>query len=85
VKLTTHLHLVPRSKNAWRYAFTSQYAFMARCSVRKKDRGNFTFTFTFAFTFTYPDLVSHFEGGTQTEGFWEQSVEEDIWTCKGGR
>jgi hypothetical protein len=24
--------------------------------------------------------VSHFEGGTDTEGFWEQSVEEDIWT-----
>jgi hypothetical protein len=29
-------------------------------------------------------LVSHFEGGTQTEGFLEQSV-EDIWTWKGGR
>jgi hypothetical protein len=26
------------------------------------------------------NLVCHFEGGTQTEGFWEQSVEEDIWT-----
>jgi hypothetical protein len=26
------------------------------------------------------NLVSHFEGGTQTEGFWEQSVEEDTWT-----
>jgi hypothetical protein len=25
------------------------------------------------------NLVSHFGGGTQTEGFWEQSVEEDIW------
>jgi hypothetical protein len=24
------------------------------------------------------NMVSHFEGGTQTEGFWEQSV-EDIW------
>jgi hypothetical protein len=23
---------------------------------------------------------SLFEGGTQTEGFWEQCVEEDIWT-----
>jgi hypothetical protein len=23
--------------------------------------------------------VSHFEGGMETEGFWEQSVEEDIW------
>jgi hypothetical protein len=26
------------------------------------------------------NLVSQFEGGAQTEGFWEQSVEEDIWT-----
>jgi hypothetical protein len=26
------------------------------------------------------NLVSHFEGGTQIEGFWERSVEEDIWT-----
>jgi hypothetical protein len=25
-------------------------------------------------------LASIFEGGTQTEGFWEHSVEEDIWT-----
>jgi hypothetical protein len=25
------------------------------------------------------NLVSRFEGGTQAEGFWEQSV-EDIWT-----
>jgi hypothetical protein len=23
---------------------------------------------------------SHFGVGTKTEGFWEQSVEEDIWT-----
>jgi len=30
------------------------------------------------------NLVSHFEGGTQTEGFWEESVEENIWTKKGG-
>jgi hypothetical protein len=26
------------------------------------------------------NLVSHFEGGTQTEDFWEQRVEEDILT-----
>jgi hypothetical protein len=26
------------------------------------------------------NLVSHFEGGTETEGFREQSTEEDIWT-----
>jgi hypothetical protein len=28
VKLTTHLHLVPRSKNEWSYTSTPQYAFM---------------------------------------------------------
>jgi hypothetical protein len=26
------------------------------------------------------NLVFHFEGGIQTEGFCEQSVEEDVWT-----
>jgi hypothetical protein len=35
VKLTTHLHLEPRSKNAWSYTSTPQYAFMAWCSVKK--------------------------------------------------
>jgi hypothetical protein len=34
VKLTTHLHLVPRSKNEWNYTCTPQYAFMAWCSVK---------------------------------------------------
>jgi hypothetical protein len=34
VKLTTHLHLVPRSKNALSYTSTPQYAFMAWCSVK---------------------------------------------------
>jgi hypothetical protein len=33
VKLTTHLQLLPRSKNAWSYTSTSQYAFVAWCSV----------------------------------------------------
>jgi hypothetical protein len=34
VKLTTHLHLVPRSKNEWSYTSTPQYTFMAWCSVK---------------------------------------------------
>jgi len=34
VKLTTHLHLVPRSKNELSYTSTSPYAFMVWCSVR---------------------------------------------------
>jgi len=28
VKLTTHLHLVPRPKNEWGYTSTPQYIFM---------------------------------------------------------
>jgi hypothetical protein len=31
---TTHLHLVPRSNNAWSCTSTPQYAFMAWCSVK---------------------------------------------------
>jgi hypothetical protein len=40
--MTTHLHLVPRSKNAWSYTFTPQYVFMAWYLVKHRD--NFTFT-----------------------------------------
>jgi hypothetical protein len=38
VKLTTHLHLLPGSKNAWRYISTPQYTFMAWCLVKKSTR-----------------------------------------------
>jgi hypothetical protein len=37
VKLTTHLHLVPRSKNEWSYTSTPQFAFMAWCLVNHSD------------------------------------------------
>jgi hypothetical protein len=57
VKLTTHLHLVPRSKNAWSYTSTLQYVFMAWCLV--KHRYNFTFTFTNLLSTTlYYDTVT---------------------------
>jgi hypothetical protein len=36
VRLTTHLHLVPRLKNEWNYISTPQYAFMAWCLFKKK-------------------------------------------------
>jgi hypothetical protein len=35
VKLTTHLHLVPRTKNVWSYTSTPQYTFMAWGSVER--------------------------------------------------
>jgi hypothetical protein len=38
----THLHLVPRSKNVWRYTSTPN---TPSCLVKHRD--NFTFTFTF--------------------------------------
>jgi hypothetical protein len=34
MKLTTHLHLVPRSENEWSYTSTPQYAFMVWCLVK---------------------------------------------------
>jgi hypothetical protein len=37
-KLTTRLHLVPRSKNEWSYTFTLQYAFMSWCSVKAQGQ-----------------------------------------------
>jgi hypothetical protein len=44
VKLITHLHLVPRSKNAWSYSSTPQYAFIAWFLVKHRD--NFTSSYT---------------------------------------
>jgi hypothetical protein len=38
MKLTIHLHLVPRSKNEWSYASTPQYASMAWCSVEARGQ-----------------------------------------------
>jgi hypothetical protein len=37
MKLTTHLHLVPGSKNAWSYTSIPQYIFMAWCLVKQRD------------------------------------------------
>jgi len=39
---TTHLHLVPRSKNEWNYTSTPQYALMAWCSVRNHRQLHFS-------------------------------------------
>jgi len=38
VKLTTHLHLVPSSKNEWSYTSTPHYAFMAWCLVKAQGQ-----------------------------------------------
>jgi hypothetical protein len=41
VNLTTHLHLVPRSKDERNYTSIPQYVFMAWCLVKHRDK--FTF------------------------------------------
>jgi hypothetical protein len=38
VKLTTQLHLVPRSTNEWSYTSTPQYTFMAWCLVKAQGQ-----------------------------------------------
>jgi hypothetical protein len=38
MKMTTYLHLVPRSKNEWNYTSTPQYAFMAWCLVKAQGQ-----------------------------------------------
>jgi len=39
LKLTTHLHLVPRSRMRGAILPLSQYTFMAWCSVKKESTG----------------------------------------------
>jgi hypothetical protein len=45
VNLTTHLHLVPRSKNAWSYTTTPPIHLHGGVFSLKKHRDNFTLTF----------------------------------------
>jgi len=46
VKLTTHIHLVPGSKNAWNYTSAPPIRLHGVVlSYKKKHRDNFTFTF----------------------------------------
>jgi hypothetical protein len=46
VKLTTHLHLVPSSKNEWRYTYTPPIRLHGVVLSQKKHRDKFTFAFT---------------------------------------
>jgi hypothetical protein len=63
VKLTTHLHLVPRSKTpSWR-------------GVRLKHRDNFTFTFTFTLLLVWVwNFFSHSEGTERVEDSWKHNT-----------
>jgi hypothetical protein len=45
MKLTTHLHLVPKSRMCVAVSPLPQYIFMARCSVKKEAHDNFALTF----------------------------------------
>jgi hypothetical protein len=53
VKLTTDLHLVPRSKNAWSYTATPQVHLHGVVLSLKKQRNNFTFTLPLPLPFTF--------------------------------
>jgi hypothetical protein len=59
VKLTSHLHIMPRSRMHGVILPVSQFAFMAWCSAKVKRRGSFTFTFKLTFTFTFYSLCYH--------------------------
>jgi len=48
VKLTTHLYLVPWSKNAWNYTSTPQHTLMAWCSVKSSTRTTLSLTLIWA-------------------------------------
>jgi hypothetical protein len=65
VKLTTHLHLGPRSNNVWSYTSTPQHAFMAWCLV--KHRANFTFTLTFLYVSYSSRFLSHCKFRSETK------------------
>jgi hypothetical protein len=54
-KLTTHLHLVPRSKNAWSHTTTLPIRLHGVVLSLKKHRDSFTFTFTFVCYWLLPN------------------------------
>jgi hypothetical protein len=57
MKLTTHLHLAPKSKNEWSYTSTPNTRSWRGAQL--KHRGNFTFTFYYhtvnTLTFKYEE------------------------------
>jgi hypothetical protein len=55
MKLTTHFHLVLRSKNTWSYASIPQYTFMAWFSVKAEGQ----LYLYFAFSLHLRDKVSY--------------------------
>jgi hypothetical protein len=65
-KLTTHLHLVPRSRMRGATPPLPQYVFMAWCLVKHRD--NFTFTSTLTFNLPHNDWFPR---------AWQKSVVQD--------
>jgi len=49
VKLTTHLHLVSRSRRCGAILPLRQYAFMAWCSVKKEAQGQLSLLLPFTY------------------------------------
>jgi hypothetical protein len=61
VKLTTHLHLVPRSKGEWSYTSTPPIRPRGvMLSLKKKHRDNLNFTFTICQLVSFQKLLNGF-------------------------
>jgi hypothetical protein len=70
--LTTQLHLVPSSKNTWRYVSTPEYVFMVWCLV--KHRNNFTLTLPSAVVAIRNDSLTAFDiSGVQSLWSYDQN------------
>jgi hypothetical protein len=65
-KLTTHLHLVPRSRMRGGISPLSQYAFMAWCSVKKSTGTTLPLRLPYVETKKFYDNMLHTHVGTHT-------------------
>jgi hypothetical protein len=78
VKLTTHLRLVPRSKNEWSYTSTPNTPSWRGAQLKHRDKFTFTFKPYTARTITSQFLIAHlfffFLEEIDLAGFLEASV-----------
>jgi hypothetical protein len=73
VKLTTHLHLVSKSKIRWSYTSIPQYVLLAWRLVKHRD--NFTFTFT---------ILSYQSQGSSVSTVTRLRGQQAFDSCQGG-
>jgi hypothetical protein len=68
VKLTTRLHLVPRSTIAWNCTSTPQYAFMPWCSVKNSTGTSLPLSYLYLWSF----ISGNIEGLRLCNSVWVQ-------------